>query len=606
MMMGSFCCDYKRINQHFKMYKGTTKDQSSLIAIKSKYNKIAVDEAPSTVLMEYIANYTSNFSLSITMLATQNSTCGSAINASAGEGDIDVQRSTTHYLNKFHRNGICAWTIEAEEDEVIQLLITELDMRTVVPEAGYSDSSYLEIYDGVQTDSSLLVRARSDDELLPVTSRTRLLLIVLTLNEDFGFADAYFAARYKSFNKSAILRDCGGDISGDEGVVLSPNYPANYDNLRVCEWRITVEDPFFVRMEIHDIDIGPLFAPYPCAGDSLLFTGAYPSGDSGSNFRLCGMRINDYGLVIYSVNNSMTMRFVSDWEDNGRGFNASWRKACQWPQQTTEGWIQSPGFPSSYPDNVNCLYEIQIPYYQAGYFITFTFDSFNLQEPDSKGSCIYDYLEILQVPWNNPGYVIPPEAKKVCGREPRQSLTTYFPTTLHFVTDSNITKGGFNISFVRTMAGCGENLLVGDKGFVTSPNYPGTFPPGLRCETTIRVEPGHNITLTFESFSLGYENNNCLWSMRGILEVYDKNSSGSILIGTYCGYSSPQPITSTSNEVTLVFTSSYNYFDTGFNATYVSTSALTGKYLSFLMYEVFSAVIFQVVDVLEVQFYEIV
>lgn len=86
------------------------------------------------------------------------------------------------------------------------------------------------------------------------------------------------------------------------------------------------------------------------------------------------------------------------------------------------------------------------------------------------------------------------------------------------------------------IAGCGENLLVGDKGFVTSPNYPGTFPPDLHCETTIRVEPGQNIILTFESFYLGDflhdENKNCWWDVTGILEVHDKNSSGSALIGT--------------------------------------------------------------------------
>lgn len=67
---------------------------------------------------------------------------------------------------------------------------------------------------------------------------------------------------------------------------------------------------------------------------------------------------------------------------------------CHWPLQTIKGWIQSPGFPTSYPDNVSCLYEIQMPTYQAGYFFTFTFDSFELQEPDSEGSCIYDYLEV--------------------------------------------------------------------------------------------------------------------------------------------------------------------------------------------------------------------
>lgn len=77
----------------------------------------------------------------------------------------------------------------------------------------------------------------------------------------------------KMFKKNqfvSVLRDCGGNITGDEGVVSSPNYPANYDNLRVCEWRITVEDTFNVRVEVHELDIPYSYYWYGCTGDSLM------------------------------------------------------------------------------------------------------------------------------------------------------------------------------------------------------------------------------------------------------------------------------------------------------------------------------------------------
>ncbi|PVD35920.1 hypothetical protein C0Q70_02889 [Pomacea canaliculata] len=505
------------------MYRGTTKDNSSLITV---YGDIAIDEASNIILIEYISKGTSYFYVSATFMAynhTQNSTCGSATYNTYEEGYINLYSNEFSSNKEYHRNGICAWTIEAQEGEVIQLVVTRFYIQRETPGCNDSSRSYLGIYDGSQTEDSLLVRACSFDPLVTVTSKTRRLVVVLTIDEEFGFTQASFTAHYKSVNSSAIRRDCGGDISGDEGVVSSPNYPANYDNLRVCEWRITVEDSFNIRIDIHDLDIRPLNYGFGCAGDSL---------------------------------------------------------------GTSNGWIQSPRFPTGYPNNLNCSYVIQAPNNRPGYFTTFTFNSFDLQEPDSTGSCIYDYLEVKQVaqdPFYKAEDIIPPDAREFCGKGPTQSLTTYFPTTLHFVTDGSITKGGFNISFIQTMAGCGASLYMGEKGFVTSPNYPGTFPRLINCTTTIRVEPGHSITLSFQSFVLGYYPENvtgskCWWGSGGVLEVYDRISSRSVLIGKYCGKISPLPITSTSNELTLVFTSNISHYATGFNATYVSTLALTGKY----------------------------
>ncbi|XP_025083828.1 cubilin-like [Pomacea canaliculata] len=153
--------DYEFIKSKFKIYKGTTKDQSSLINFQTKNNEFAVDEASNTILIEYIADVTFYFELRVTFRAykaSQNSTCGSEIYAENGEGDIGLIANELQYIEGMYRNRICAWTIEAEENEVIQLVVTEFRILTEIPGCNDSARSYLEIYDGSQAASSLLVR----------------------------------------------------------------------------------------------------------------------------------------------------------------------------------------------------------------------------------------------------------------------------------------------------------------------------------------------------------------------------------------------------------------------------------------------------------------
>ncbi|XP_025082792.1 cubilin-like [Pomacea canaliculata] len=578
MMLGYTSCydDDDCLNRFLKIYNGTSKNESSLITPRYRYGDISVDEATNTIVVEYLADNSSNyFYMSVTFMAYNSTvTCGST-NVSAGEGNITFTSYASPSINGYHRNGICTWTIEANEDEVIQLVFRDFHIESDLHICNESSQSYLEIFDESQTSDNLLLQAGYYDIPHLVTSTTRRLVVVLTLGEDFGFTRASFTARYKSFNDTDILRDCGGNLSGDEGVVSSPNYPTNYDNLRVCEWRITVENTFSVRVEVHDLDI---VSSYRCTEDSLLFTGVTLSGYTGPNYLLCGHYDNYYLPPINSVNNTLTMRFVSDWEDTGRGFNASWRKVCDKTLDASSGWIESPRYPANYYNNMNCSYLIQISNNIPGYFITFTFHNFNLQGPDTSGSCVYDYLEVLQVPYYNPGgHIVPPNAQRFCGTSPTQTLTTYFPTLLQFVTDESITMGGFSISFEQNMADCGETLIVGERGFIASPNHPGTFPRYINCTTTIQVEAGYNITLTFQSFFLGDylssdNGSNCRSWSEGVLQIYDGISSSSPLIGKYCGYVSPLPITSSGSALTLIFTSHYNYYATGFNATYVSSS----------------------------------
>jgi len=53
------------------------------------------------------------------------------------------------------------------------------------------------------------------------------------------------------------------------------------------------------------------------------------------------------------------------------------------------GWFSTPNFPSNYPDNTQCSWNISIP---AGYKIYLTFLEFELEECGS--SCTCDYVEV--------------------------------------------------------------------------------------------------------------------------------------------------------------------------------------------------------------------
>ena len=55
------------------------------------------------------------------------------------------------------------------------------------------------------------------------------------------------------------------------------------------------------------------------------------------------------------------------------------------------GVIESPNFPDPYPHNRNCTWTIKAP---KGNNISTTFSHFQVEDPNHRGSCAYDYVEL--------------------------------------------------------------------------------------------------------------------------------------------------------------------------------------------------------------------
>ncbi|CAG5125194.1 unnamed protein product, partial [Candidula unifasciata] len=112
---------------------------------------------------------------------------------------------------------------------------------------------------------------------------------------------------------------CGGEITKNEGLLVSPNYPGEYPNQQTCVWRITVEDGFIISVTF---DYFRMEHTPNCQSDYLEFRDGL-NDTSPFLSRHCGNRIPG---VVNSTTNHLYVKFVSDDSVNMFGFSASFTK----------------------------------------------------------------------------------------------------------------------------------------------------------------------------------------------------------------------------------------------------------------------------------------
>ncbi|KAM6266170.1 scavenger receptor cysteine-rich domain-containing protein DMBT1-like [Porphyrio hochstetteri] len=115
---------------------------------------------------------------------------------------------------------------------------------------------------------------------------------------------------------------------------------------------------------------------------------------------------------------------------------------------SSSGTLQSPSFPLNYPDNANCLWQIQIT---NNFRIVLTFGSIQLQ-----GGCQNDYIEIYDGPPNSS-----PLLGRICSNS--SSNLTYTSSsnfmTLRFHSDSRYSNRGFQAEYRSFLADQNTTLV---------------------------------------------------------------------------------------------------------------------------------------------------
>uniref|UniRef100_H2RXR3 Neuropilin n=1 Tax=Takifugu rubripes TaxID=31033 RepID=H2RXR3_TAKRU len=112
---------------------------------------------------------------------------------------------------------------------------------------------------------------------------------------------------------------------------------------------------------------------------------------------------------------------------------------------------------------------------------------------------------------------------------------------------------------------CGGEIELGTADYLTSPGYPGAYPPSQQCVWVITApESGQKILINFNPhFDL--EDRDCKYDY---VEVYNGGDESSPMLGKFCGKIAPSPIISSDRQLLIKFVSDYETHGAGFSVRY--------------------------------------
>lgn len=220
--------------------------------------------------------------------------------------------------------------------------------------------------------------------------------------------------------------------------------------------------------------------------------------------------------------------------------------------------FSTPGFPNSpYPPNINCQWILRA---DVGHIISLSFLSFDLercQVLDNDYVKIYDSLSPAE----------PRALKKLCGSYPSSyNLTFHSSQNVMLVTLVTNAKGrhpGFKAEFAQIPKKtpiCGGSLRDAN-GNISTPDYPGHYPPDFDCTWDIQVPINKNVKVRFNLFYLAEPGVPLDTCTKDFVEINKQR---------YCGERSQFVVSSNSNQMTIRLHSDKSYTDTGFSAEYLS------------------------------------
>ncbi|KAJ8337763.1 hypothetical protein SKAU_G00367290 [Synaphobranchus kaupii] len=188
----------------------------------------------------------------------------------------------------------------------------------------------------------------------------------------------------------------------------------------------------------------------------------------------------------------------------------------------------------------------------------FAFGTLSMEHHDN---CNYDFLEIRDGLLGED-----PVLGKFCSTGSPAPVQTTGPTAwVHFHSDYSVSDRGFHITFTTSPSdpGCGGTYTESE-GTIISPNWPNNYAHNRQCIYIIRLPPSEVVSLNFTNMQLE-SHSGCAFDY---VEVRDGMTETSALIGKYCGYTVPAPITSSSNTLWIRFKSDGSVSQAGFRAEY--------------------------------------
>ncbi|KAM3834270.1 scavenger receptor cysteine-rich domain-containing protein DMBT1 isoform 5-T5 [Vipera latastei] len=240
------------------------------------------------------------------------------------------------------------------------------------------------------------------------------------------------------------------------------------------------------------------------------------------------------------------------------------------------GSFSSPFYPSNYPKNSYCVWDIEV---EERRHVELRFEVFRVE---ITRFCILDFVEIFDGP-----FLTSPSFGKICWNPRKSYLSSSNKMRIVFVSDSSVSEKGFLARYrevpprkiviptlpppppptttVATIASkclCGCKL-TGPSGSFSSPFYPSNYPKNSYCVWDIEVEERRHVELRFEVFRMGITR----FCTLDFVQIFDGPFLTSPSFGKIC-WNPRKSYLSSSNKMRIVFVSDSSVTDKGFLARY--------------------------------------
>uniref|UniRef100_A0A8B9GL35 Cubilin n=1 Tax=Amazona collaria TaxID=241587 RepID=A0A8B9GL35_9PSIT len=448
--------------------------------------------------------------------------------------------SSPNYPEPYSNLNRCSWLLEAPEGETITLTFTAFHVEN----HSLCKWDSVTILNGGSPGSPVIGKYCGNSS--PGTIRSGSSKLVVIFNSDHSIQGGGFYATW-----TAESLGCGGIIHSDNGMIKSPHWPQNFPMNTRCTWTIITHESKHLEVNFHNN-----FQIPDSNGSCQSSYVKVWRGNSEEKAALlatgCGSSAPD---PVVAPNNVITAVFQSQ-DAPGPGFSASFTSRCGVNFTSPAGRIVSPNYPSQYDNNLNCSYIIdQGP--QS--LVILEFETFNLEALLSR-ICLYDGLSIFRGTRVTPHPLI-----TLCGNELPAPVSGFGPMLLNFYTDSHIAGFGFQARY-RAIA-CG-GIFNGSVGVISSPGHSVLdYHNNMNCSYYITVGNNKVVSLKFNSFQLELSPS----CYKDYVAVYDGSDTHAPLLGKFCGSTLPPNITSSSNNLFLVFNTDFFGADRGWKASFRET-----------------------------------
>ncbi|KAB0373534.1 hypothetical protein FD755_015193 [Muntiacus reevesi] len=334
---------------------------------------------------------------------------------------------------------------------------------------------------------------------------------------------------------------CSGNFTQRRGTILSPGYPEPYGNNLNCIWKIIVTEGSGIQIQVISFATEQNW-------DSLEI---YDGGDSSAP-RLGSFSGTTVPALLSSTSNQLYLHFQSDISVAAAGFHLEYKSklpgrshiscmpgtvrrwnypsplciaTCGGTLSSMGGVVLSPGFPGTYPNNLDCTWKISLP-------IGYAYELQNCPDPPpfQNGYMVNsDYSVGQSISFEcYPGYILIGHPVLTC--------------------QHGINRN-WNYPFPRCDAPCGYNV-TSQNGTIYSPGFPDEYPILKDCIWLISVPPGHGVYINFTLLQTEAVND--------YIAVWDGPDQNSPQLGVFSGNTALETAYSSTNQVLLKFHSDFS------------------------------------------------